>query len=297
MQLAFAELDGQTLHDINAAAATLSLRTIRHSVVPRREVSSRPRDDGAVDRSEFVDAALVELSGYCHGASDDDTESILDDLRYRFRTGTDHVLTFNRVGRPLEGEFFVFRTAEFDDGESGSYRSVASWGASLILPDPRIYALAFKNTSYDPTTAGSAGVDFKMLFPLEFGTSLSAFVTADNDGNFPSAPEIGILGPVTNPVVENLTTGQSIYTQNCSLAAGDFIAIYPHRTIAAGGGLWVPNNDRVLEYNGARRPDLIDPRLTSWFKLARGANNLQLRGSDMVTGQTTLSVSYRDATI
>jgi hypothetical protein len=36
---------------------------------------------------------------------------------------------------------------------------------------------------------------------------------------------------------------------------------------------------------------------TTWFELAKGDNLIRLRGSGMVTGQTQLTVSWRDARI
>jgi hypothetical protein len=100
---------------------------------------------------------------------------------------------------------------------------------------------------------------------------------------------------VVTPIIDNLTTGESIYTQSVSLAAGDQLVIYPFETSDAL--FEIPTGRKRIELNGVNRPDLVDARLTRWWKLAPGENILRLRGSGMAGGQTRLDLRFRDARI
>lgn len=70
----------------------------------------------------------------------------------------------------------------------------------------------------------TSGATFPATFNLSFGASSGGTFSLNNTGAYTTAPYFTITGPVTNPVIQNQTTGQQIKL-NITLAASDTIGI------------------------------------------------------------------------
>lgn len=113
----------------------------------------------------------------------------------------------------------------------------STWQADLICPDPRRYGVN-PHTVLIGLPSAVGGMSFPVTFPMSFGGSYSSGdQNAPNAGNYPAPVTIRIDGPVTNPSLTNVATGQTL-TYNGSLAAGEWVAIYtdPLRALLMGNG-------------------------------------------------------------
>lgn len=111
--------------------------------------------------------------------------------------------------------------------DSGSPSFTSDWSdkwqhviVDFVAPDPCWYAY--------PTTemhlAGlSGGAVFPAEFPIEFATQ-GATRVVENLGGIPAPIRISIAGPITNPVLENLTTGQKLEL-TLDVASGESVEI------------------------------------------------------------------------
>lgn len=95
-------------------------------------------------------------------------------------------------------------------------REKLRWGMTglaavdLFATDPRKYAQT-TTTLTTGLASVSGGMTFNATFPLSFGaTGGGGTVNATNAGNFQTPLTFTISGPVTNPIIDNLTTGQSL---------------------------------------------------------------------------------------
>jgi hypothetical protein len=174
-------------------------------------------------------------------------------------------------------------------GLTGS--NATNWGRSEqmvvtveAIDDPYVYDL-------DDTTAtatpGEAVVFFDEPFlPLKLSSSIVvASPTIDNDGQAPAYPVWTITGPGTDPVVRNLTTGES-FTFAYTLIAGQQIIVdtRPPARRAAG----IPNVRDASGDNlfGSMSGDSI------LFPLAVGLNRLQFEMNGTVEG-SSIAYAYR----
>ncbi len=101
----------------------------------------------------------------------------------------------------------------------------------LVATDPRKYALT---PTIVPTglASSSGGMMFPATFPLGFGSvGAGGIITLTNAGNFQTPLQFTISGPVTNPIIDNVTTGQSLQF-NIILASTDTLVIAGAGTIA-----------------------------------------------------------------
>ena len=94
-------------------------------------------------------------------------------------------------------------------------------------------------------------------------------------------PQLTLHGPITDPIISNITTGQSIVL-NGELEAGQTLVIDPRRrTVLLDGD---PAESRYHWSDGAA---------TTWWALIPGSNHLGLLGTGTDT-TTRLGVLWRD---
>ena len=140
--------------------------------------------------------------------------------------------------------------------------------------DPRIYDAALQTgTSTLPTAGG--GLTFNVTPNLVFGAvSTGGSIFALNAGTFPTSPTFRIDGPVTNPRIENLTSGLTL-SLNITLGVGDFLLIDSEaRTILLGG-------------TASRYSSLAVG--SSWFSLDPGTSEVRFRATTPTAAQLTMS--------
>lgn len=286
LMLERAWLDDVPIHDVANLQLRFALRSASRRVPRRSARSPRPRAHGGVNRTRWLEAQLWDLAGYCDAGSVAATQVAMDELGRLLLPDRDHVFRFRRYGFPEDEQIGFRETSELDAPAKG-WQPQVRWSVSLIGDDPRVYGAALKVASYDPTTAASgSGLSFPLEFPLVFEGPVTTTLAVENQGTIETPPVLTVRGPVTNPIVDNETTGESIHLTELELVANDLLELDVARRRArravVGGAYTV-------------HQELIDARLTRWFELPRGVSQLRLRGQGFVTGQTQLAVSFRDA--
>ena len=99
-----------------------------------------------------------------------------------------------------------------------------TWQAELRCPDPRRYGAEQQLLLNLPSVTG--GLQFPLRFPVRFtGSSTSGDGTVDNAGNETAPSVVTFTGPLTNPRITNLETGQWVQ-YNDTLAVGEFVVLY-----------------------------------------------------------------------
>lgn len=250
---------------------------------PRTERVPRGSRHGAIDQTRYYEGRVLDLEGALveYGTDLAGLWAEWDALKRRLQLGADRVVRFRRQGQ-LEDEQVTVRVASPLDDDV-SVPKVIRWGVSLFAGDPRIYGAALRSAFYDPAASLSGGgVAMPLTFPLTFTTTTVTQLDLTNLGNFATPPVLTIKGPVVNPVVDNNTTGESLYI-TYSLGSSDTVVV----DVAA----------RSVKLNGASRLDLLNTQSTKWWELQPGTNRVRLRGTGMVLGVTQLTVQHRDARI
>ena len=145
--------------------------------------------------------------------------------------------------------------------------------------DPRLYASSVSTVSMTQATS-SGGLTFPATFNLSFGGAISGgSAVCTNSGEFSTPWVATISGPITDPRIENVTTGQIIYFTG-SLGAGETLVV---------GSL-----DRTALLNGEASRYSWIKQGTQWFDLAPGNNTIRLAGA---SGSGSMTVQYRSAWI
>lgn len=281
MQLASASLD-----DLNIGEAPYGITSFQvGSPAPRAVTDLRPSDHGATDDTRYYGPRIIELTGRIVAADAAALWAAADALKAKLALGAWRVLRFRRAGLTFDERVLVRVDSAVDIPLVLGTDRYLAFGVSLFAPDPRFYSDTLSQGSYDPTGSGAGGLVFPLTFPLGFNGAVGqAQLSVTNEGTIATPPVLVVTGPVLNPIIDNDTTGQSIYTRECDLSAGVTLAFdVAARSVVLGGT--------------TSRPDLIDVSLTDWFYLPPGQNLLRLRGSGMSAGVTELAVTFRSARI
>lgn len=253
------------------------------SPAPRAVAEPRPGEHGATDSTELYGPRVWEVTGNIEAASSDAMWAALDELKANLQLGAWRVLRFRRAGLTFDEQARVRVDSPVDATGGTRAAPFITWGVSLFAPDPRVYAATVSSGDYDPTDTGSGGLSFPLVFPLVFGAGGAAALQVENEGTIATPAVLTVTGPVVNPTLDNDTVGASIRTTGLELDVGE-VAVFD-------------TDSRTLVVNGNPRGDLVDVALTDWWHLARGVNQLRLRGGGMSAGQTELAVTYRSARI
>jgi hypothetical protein len=151
---------------------------------------------------------------------------------------------------------------------------------SFYCADPRYY----DNTTQTATMAISSplGRSYNRTYPLTFGGgSQTSTALINNAGTTSTYPTITVGGPVTNPIIGSLTTGQSL-SFNYTMSTSDVIAIdLLNKTILLNGS---PARNLLLGSS-------------QWFAAAPGNNSFYFNGSGTTAGTTYATVQWNNAYI
>lgn len=117
-------------------------------------------------------------------------------------------------------------------------------GIELVAEDPTFYDPALQTATLSNTSFGS-GLAVPMPVPFSVGASvMSVSQVITYTGDWLSYPLIRLTGPMTDPVVRNLTTGEVLDFTGSSIASGDYWDIdlsYAAKTIVDSAGNNVPS--------------------------------------------------------
>lgn len=170
-----------------------------------------------------------------------------------------------KLSLPIERAYF-----------NGHGRAVVEWYAT----DPRVYSQTLTTQTASQATVAGTGVTFPVTFPLSFGGAVSGGqLTATNAGEFGAPWVATISGPIVNPTLENITTGETLA----------FVG-----SLATGETLVVDSLARSVLLNGtaSRYSWLVVG--SQWFTVEPGDNAIRLAGT---SGTGSVSFSFRSAWI
>lgn len=137
----------------------------------------------------------------------------------------------------------------------------------MTAADPRIYGVTTNTLANGIVYNGYTGLAY-------------AAVSASNVGSVATFPTISVLGPVTNPVLTNSTSGK-VLSLTRTIAAGDRVDLdFTNRTIKTQAGTSIYS---ALNYT-----------TSEWWPVNPGANTVTLTGT-FVSTAAQLSVGWRDA--
>jgi hypothetical protein len=241
----------------------------------------RLRRHGMIPGDDFLGGRTVTVTLEVYGEDDAAFADNVHDLGLALAPGEDEApLVFQLPGVAGGGLRRLYcrpRRRSLPVGLEFFYRMPLAV-VEFFATDPRLYDNTESEGLSSLPSAGG-GLNFDAAFPIVFGAlSTGGTINATNAGTFPTSPTFRIDGPVTNPRIENVTTGQTLSFTG-SLAEGEFLLIDTEaRTVLLGGT--------------ASRYSWIDAD-AEWWDLPPGTSEVTFRAS--TTTEASLTMTWRSA--
>lgn len=250
--------------------------------VTRDVVGDAPDADGTDDETEFIGARAVALKVRLLPRGGWLPAERARRLRAFTNPRLRPVMTISRDGEV--DQQVVLRRGPFNNPierphfQDVTVQWVAPFGIleSVALHDQTVFAVA----------AGAAvgraySLTFSRTYPASPVLGSGSFVNA---GDTDAYPLIRIYGPVTEPVLDNLTQGKSLTFAALTLSATEYLEIDTRaRTILLNAD---PTNSRYDK--------LVYPT-SDWFTLGPGANAIRFHPATFTDGTTLAEFVWRDA--
>ena len=246
--------------------------------VVRQVVDNRADADGTYDSTQYFGARTVSMVVRALG----DRRASFEELSKFLRPSTRPILFYTVDGTERRLRLRPNARSAAFTGTPNSQEFLAQW----VAPDGVIESA----TETVAVAQASSGVEVGRTYNLTFdrtyaATSPVGSVSVTNAGTtFAQDFEIQLHGPATNPVIENLTTGEQLR----------FVT-----TLTASQFLQINVRDKTVRLNGLvaqNRYNTLDFATSSWFGLGPGVSVLRY-APDSSSAGAFARVSFRSSWI
>jgi len=242
----------------------------------RTDDVDRPRRDGARGQDDYYASRTIVL-GFIIEDTPAGIDGTVDVWKQAWRrvTDVDIALDLSTESTTARRYFGRPRRLSVDEGAATWHFGRVVARAEFVAMDPRGYSLAEQSVELSvPVFTG--GLTFDLTFDMTFGTGSSGSQIVSNGGNVDTYPTLTLNGPLVQPSVENVTTGET-FSFDDTIADGDFVTVdLQERTVLLNG-------------TASRKGKAVG---SDWWALALGDSDLSLQAS---SGAGTCDVTWRDA--
>lgn len=256
------------------------------SPAQRMNTIPNPGNDGAAVSSQFLDARLIELTGKIEGTSPAQFESLRQQLISSVAIQRDS----NNYPQPVRISFTTLGGSSYYvdcyfnqpiiplDGTPID----SSFLITAVAPDPFLYATTTLTSGVISPPSGG-GYTVPMILPYISAAATGGSVVLNNAGSATAWPTLNsdgsggirLTGPLTNPVITNVTTGTLLQLGSYTIASGDVVVIDMKKHTITINGLSLISQKTAT---------------SDWWGLAPGNNTITLTTSSTSdTGSMTLA--------
>lgn len=232
----------------------------------RENSYDEPNADGSYDQTQFVGERIVSIDMVIvpvPAASTTKTQirrAIMQYLHPRQRS------VLKVVWEPGgEEQEVVIRTQD-------QRMPIDSWSHRKVnltfKAQPYFQSPVLSGTAEDASESVSSPLTFPITFPFDFGgVGVTSYINISNTGDAPLWPTFQILGPITDPRIKNVTSGEELVFENLSLAADDRLYIDMQRS--------------TVRFNNVEDYSVyVDYETSEWWSCDIGINQVSLEGTD-----------------
>ena len=239
---------------------------------------NRPQADGQFAGTDYLSGRTFSLQLEMWHDNATQFGSRIASLTTSFKPGSEHdfVVQVPSIGK-------VYSTCKVRRRSGPTFDLAAAIGMvvatiELHAVDPRWYAVTAQQDTAT-ITAATGGVSFPVSFPLTFVEVSAGSIIATNSGVYEAFPTITITGPITNPSLENVSSGKILAFTGTVLSGETLVIDFLNRTALLNGV--------------SSRYNWIDDS-QQWWSLAPGASEIKLNGTGG-SGATDALVEWRSA--
>lgn len=263
-------------------------------LAPVRRLTQRgPLQHGETDLGFRLDSRTITLVLIAVGETEAEVDAMRDDLTILFgpRRDSPAALRVTRDdGAVRQIDCRAFGLTDFPVTPDDSYGPWQKMGVQLAAADPAWYEPEFRRISFTASSF-AYGIALPLAVPLIFPASLSGSATFREayGGSFDAFPTITVTGPITDALITNGITGETLSFAGYTVASGTTLTI----DLAYG-------KKTVIDSNGANQISKLaaGSSLATWRILSRleapgGINPITISGSGLTVASQVL-LEYRN---
>ena len=278
-------IDSTIIHSITQDIGLYVLKGIEGLELPPIRTASfeNPASDGAFLSNQLYGGRLISFTGLVSGTCATDYRSKRDQIITAFsierENGSVTPKTFKfttLIDQELQATFY---TKDFsftdEDVKNGTYR------VDLFCPDQRIESQTLSSLVIYLFSGGGFAIPFGIPFDMSTGGSTTDELT--NNGNIDSFLNITLNGPLTNPTIDNLTTGEQLTITKTLTTSSERIEIdTKNRTVLYFSTPTATGVNALADQSG------------DWIFLQPGSNEIKLTNATY-NSEASAEFTWRDA--
>ncbi len=258
-------------------------------MMPLHRISEHgPLQDGETDRGYRAEARIGKLYFELVGSSRYDLYlrhlalmNLFDpSAALKLRWDVLEIDQKGQEGETLTRQFDVVYSGDMDFPAADKKGFSQKVSVKLKASDPTCYDPNRQLVEYNG--GGGAGFRVPVIVPMTFGVSTFDITQSiEQVGNADEYPEITIVGPITSPIISNLSYGEKLDFTGTTISAGVTWVIdtrYGYKTI-----IELPSTNRLDKLS--QDSDLAT------FRLRKGYNDIRAQGTG-ITSATKIQIRY-----
>lgn len=255
----------------------------------QRHSESGPQQHGDSDRGYNLEPRFVNLVIAAMGNNWDDVYQNIDRLLRYLHPGSPSTLRFTRPeGAARQLEVFAVKGPLYGASDIIGFFGVKV-GMTLKAPDPAWYDPAGKDLTFNLGGGGDT-TTVPTNVPTGVGAStIDQSIAVNYPGTWIAFPVIRVIGPITNPIITNQSTGHKLDFTGTTIASNDWFDIelrFGNKVIRDSTGVY---------QNGS----LSDPNDLALFGIypdpeaPNGINSIRVQGSG-INQNSRIELSWLD---
>lgn len=290
----FATLAGVTLHDISIdnPVKVQRINGLSGFSQVRGQTATRPEDNGEVEpANQYLPARVSAWDMIVIGSSVADARAKWSSLMRTLRVAVkqQQQLRWRWTGDTLNLQANV-RVAGMTPpvfGYDSSNGSFVMFQVLLRAADPANYDQSASSVATGAPSTTVLGMPFPVPWPVPWAlvATGSGTVNVTNDGDEDAWPVFDIAGPITNPVIQNQSTGKALYFDGLTVQVGETLSIDMNPA------------SRVASIGGVSKISAVRFSASEFFSVTAGATESIAFSGSATDGNTTMTVSLRSAYI
>lgn len=243
----------------------------------------KPGEHGSILPSSFYSGRTITINGRISGNTPSQyllnrrtLTNILRILLTSLNTPTPLLLQFLTLdGLSLQANCFLSKMPTLTDRSLNH----GLFTIELFAEDPYLYDQNIQTNTINMPSGG--GATYPVIYPVTYAAKTGGQLTLNNAGDADTYPIITLYGPLTSPIINNVTLGTT-FVVNLTLNSGDVLVIdMAKKTMVLNG---ITNAMQYFNLNN------------TWLTLQPG-NNLFSLSSSLSSDSGYMTVSFRNAYI
>ena len=271
---------GLTFGGAGSPYQILSVEGLEGLPAIRNQDDNRGYQDGMFSGRDFLGGRTISITFQTFGSGATSAQTNFNTIQAKLLPQTSGTTPLYFI-LPPSGEQFVnarVRVLRTSVDPNYTYGMITSQ-VEFFCPDPNYYDSTLQTASLSVSSAPGRTYDRTYNLVYGFG-SYTTLTNVVNNGWATTYPTITITGPITNPTLGNVTTGNYLNLSG---------------TITNTDTLVIDLYNKLITLNGVSARNLLSTG--TWFDAPPGTSQYYLTGSTITLGLTAASVAWYNAYI